>query len=58
MKYKSLSLVFILRALAWPMVSLAQEQTSTADTEAPLLTLDEGVTPALQHNRLVKNSVV
>jgi len=58
MKHKCLSLVFVLCALAWPMPSSAQEQTSNADTEAPLLTLDEAVTLALQHNRLVKNSVL
>ena len=58
MKHKCLSLVFILCALAWPMPSSAQEQTSNADTEAPLLTLDEAVTLALQQNRLVKNSVL
>jgi outer membrane protein TolC len=58
MKYKSLSLIFITCALVWPMASLAQEQTSTSDTQAPLLTLDEAVTLALQHNRLVKNSVL
>jgi outer membrane protein len=58
MKRKCLSVVFALCALAWPMPSSAQEQTSNADTEAPLLTLDEAVTLALQHNRLVKNSVL
>ena len=58
MKYKSLSVVFILCALAWPMPSSAQEQTSNGDTEPPVLTLDEAVTLALQHNRLVKNSVL
>jgi outer membrane protein TolC len=40
------------------MASSAQEQTSAAETAAPLLTLDEAVTLALQHNRLVKNSVL
>jgi outer membrane protein TolC len=58
MKHKYLSLVFALCALVWPMPSSAQEQPSNADTEAPLLTLDEAVTLALQHNRLVKNSVL
>ena len=58
MKHKCLSLVFALCALVWPMPSSAQEQPSNADTEAPLLTLDEAVTLALQHNRLVKNSVL
>jgi len=58
MRYKYLSLVFILSALAWPLLSTAQEQPSDADTDAPLLTLDEAVTLALQHNRLVKNSML
>ena len=58
MKYKSLSVVFLLCALAWPMASSAQERTSNGDTEAPVLTLDEAVTLALQHNRLVKNSAL
>ncbi len=57
MKYKSLSVVFLLCALAWPMASSAQEQ-SNADTQMPLLTLDEAVSLALQQNRLVKNSVL
>ena len=57
MKHKCLSLVFILCALPWPMLSSPQEQ-SNADTQVPLLTLDEAVTLALQHNRLVKNSAL
>ena len=57
MKYKSLSVVLILCALAWPLPSTAQEQ-SNADTQVPLLTVDEAVTLALQHNRLVKNSAL
>lgn len=55
---KKISLVVVMCALVWPMASLAQEQTSTADTEARILPLDEAVTPALQRNRLVKNSVL
>ena len=58
MKYKYLSLVFILCSLAWPLLSMAQEQPSDDDTDAPVLTLDEAVTLALQHNRLVKNSAL
>lgn len=57
MKFTYLSVVFILCALTWPMASSAQEQ-SNADTDAPLLTLDEAVTLALQHNWLVKNSAL
>jgi len=58
MKYKSLSVVFILCALAWPLPSTAQEQPSNAETQTSVLTLDEAVTLALQHNRLVKNSTL
>ena len=58
MKYKCLSLGLILCALAWPWPATAQEQPSNADTDAPLLTLDEAVSLALQHNRLVKISVL
>src|SRR5208282_2836435 len=57
MNYKSLSVVFVLCALAWPLPSSAQEQ-SNAETQAPLLTVDEAVSLALQHNRLVKNSAL
>ncbi len=58
MKYKYVSLLFILCAIAWPTASSAQEQPSNADAEAPLLTVDDAVTLALQHNRLVKNAVL
>jgi len=58
MKFKYLSVIFIAWALALPMASSAQEQISNADTQEPILTLDEAVTLALQHNRLVKNSAL
>jgi len=58
MRVKYLSLVFLTCALAWPMASSAQEQASNADNGAPLLTIDEAVSLALQHNWLVKNSVL
>jgi outer membrane protein len=58
MRFKYLSLVFLICALAWPILSPAQGQTSNSDTDAPILTLDEAVSQALQHNRLVKNSVL
>jgi outer membrane protein TolC len=58
MKYKSLSVVLILCALAWPLPSTAQDQPSNAETQAPVLTLDEAVSLALQHNWNVKNSVL
>jgi len=58
MRFKYLSVIFIAWALASPMASSAQEQISNADTQEPILTLDEAVTLALQHNRLVKNSAL
>jgi outer membrane protein len=58
MRFKYLSLIFWACTLALPMASSAQEQISNADTQEPILTLDEAVTLALQHNRLVKNSVL
>jgi outer membrane protein len=57
MKFTYVSMVFILCALTWPMASSAQEQSNT-DIQAPLLTLDEAVSLALQHNWNVKNSVL
>jgi len=35
-----------------------QQQTLSADSDAPVLPLDEAVNLALEHNRLVKNSVL
>jgi outer membrane protein len=58
MRFKYLSVIVLACALASPMASSAQEQISNADTQEPILTLDEAVTLALQHNRLVKNSVL
>src|SRR5215470_19596907 len=58
MRFKYLSLVTLICALAWPLASSAQDQASNADTQVPLLTVDEAVTLALQHNRLVMNSAL
>jgi outer membrane protein TolC len=58
MRLSYLLAFIVMCVLALPMSSRAQEQTSSSDTQAPLLTLDEAVTLALQHNRLVKNSVL
>ena len=58
MRFKYLSVIFLACALALPMALSAQEQISNADTQEPILTLDEAVTLALQHNPLVKNSVL
>jgi hypothetical protein len=40
LRFNYLSLVLIVCALASPMTSLVQKQTSNADTQAPLLTID------------------
>jgi len=58
MRFKYLSVIFLACALALPMASSAQERISNADTQEPILTLDEAVTLALQQNRLVKNSAL
>jgi outer membrane protein TolC len=58
MKYKYLSLVFVLCALAWPLLTKAQDQPSNDDTQAPVLSLDEAVALALQQNWVVKNSML
>ena len=52
-------LFFSILAGACPgMTSGQQQQTSSGDSGAPVLTLDGAVTLALQYNRLVKNSVL
>lgn len=56
---KSNQLLLLLAILVWalPITSPAQ-QAPSADTEAPLLTLDDAVSLALKGNRLVKNSTL
>src|SRR5215471_16934494 len=52
-------LVCSLLAGTFPGMTVAQQQqTLLDDSDAPVLTLDEAVNLALQHNRLVKNSVL
>ena len=51
-------LVLLLCALAWPIASWSQEQTLNGDTSAPLLTVDQAISIALEDNRIVKNSVL
>ncbi len=58
MRCKYLFLVVFLSALVWPTASCAQQQTSITEPQAPILTIDEAVSLALQHNRLVKNAVL
>ena len=58
MKYKYLPLLIILCLLVRPIPSQAQQQAVNGNPEESLLTLDEAVNLALQHNRLVKNAVL
>lgn len=52
-------LVCSILAGTFPRMTLGQQQqTLSGDSDAPVLTLDEAVNLALQHNRLVKNSVL
>src|SRR5215831_1387116 len=54
---KILGVVLVLLAVVWPTAAQPQ-QASASDPPAPLLTLDDAVSFALQNNRLVKNSVL
>src|ERR1700758_2660048 len=57
--WKRLLLIIAFLAGASPEMTFGQQQqVSFGDVDAPLLTLDDAVTLALQHNRLVKNSVL
>lgn len=58
-RWTRLLLVCSLLSGAFPgMTPAQQQQTLSDDSDAPVLTLDEAVNQALQHNRLVKNSVL
>ena len=58
-KWARLSVICLILAFTYPGATVAQQQqTSSGDSDAPVLTLDEAVDLALQHNRLVKNSVL
>ena len=58
-RWTRLLFVYSLLAGAFPGMTLAQhQQTLSDDSDASVLTLDEAVNLALQHNRLVKNSVL
>lgn len=41
-----------------PIASIAQEQTSNGYTEAPLLTVQDAISLAVENNRIVKNSIL
>ena len=57
--WKRLLLIFAFFAGASPEITFGQQQrVSSGDADAPLLTLDDAVTLALQQNRLVKNSAL
>ncbi len=56
MKFNYLFLILFAFAVVWPSTLLGQPQQATNDTQAPLLTLDDAVSTALENNRLVKNS--
>ena len=56
MKFNHLFLILFALAVVWPSTLLGQPQHATNDTQAPLLTLDDAVSIALENNRLVKNS--
>jgi outer membrane protein TolC len=52
----ALLLVLVAFALLWPQASFGQQREITQDGQAPLLTLEDAVSIALENNRLVKNS--
>jgi outer membrane protein TolC len=56
MKFNHLFLILFALAVVWPSTLLGQPQQTTDNTQAPLLTLDDAVSLALENNRLVKNS--
>jgi len=59
MTSKRALLVLVLFAAAYPATLLSQRQpTSSTASAAPLLTLDDAVSLALENNRLVKNSAL
>ena len=57
MRIKQKFLVFLMLCMACPVISLAQQPAAPVN-EAPLLTLEEAVSIALNGNRLVKNSAL
>ncbi|MGA8872126.1 MAG: TolC family protein [Candidatus Acidiferrales bacterium] len=59
MRLTCLLLILSVLVCTCPEMSQAQqEQASSGDTDLPILTLDDAVSLALQHNRLVKNSLL
>jgi outer membrane protein TolC len=58
MKLNHLFLILFALAVVRPPTLHGQSQHATNDTQAPLLTLDDAVSLALENNRLVKNSAL
>src|SRR5690349_18360570 len=58
MKATHLLVLFLSLIVGLPATSFAQRGAATPESDAPLLTLDDAVSMALSHNRLVKNSVL
>jgi outer membrane protein len=56
MKFNYLFLILFAFAVVWPSTLLGQPRQTTDNAQAPLLTLDDAVSLALENNRLVKNS--
>jgi len=56
MRFNHLFLILFAFAVVFPSTLLGQPQQTTDNTQAPLLTLDDAVSLALENNRLVKNS--
>jgi outer membrane protein TolC len=56
MKFNHIILILCAFAFVWPSTLLGQRQQTADNTQAPLLTLDDAVSLALENNRLVKNS--
>ena len=57
-RWARLVLICSILAGMYPGMAVGQQQTSTDDSDAPVLTVDEAVNLALQHNWNVKNSVL
>lgn len=58
MKAKRALLFFLVIAIACPVLQAQRQPASPPDSDAPVLTLDDAVSLALQNNRLVKNAAL
>ena len=57
-RWARLAVICLVLASIYSGATLGQQQTSSDDSNAPVLTLEEAVNVALQQNRLVKNSAL